>query len=131
MKIKGSEILASKSEHLLGVTIDSNLTFEEHINSLCKKANQKLHALSRVANYMSMEKRRILLNTFITSQFNYCPLVWMSCNRTLNHKINKIHQKAFRIVYKNEKSTSIFIHQRNIQYVANRGHHHYERNICF
>ena len=33
---------------LLGVTIDSNLTFENHINSICKKANQKLNALARM-----------------------------------------------------------------------------------
>ena len=33
---------------LLGVTIDSNLTFENHINSICKKANQKLNALTRI-----------------------------------------------------------------------------------
>ena len=59
MKIKNSEIASSNSEFLLGVTIDSKLTFEEHINTLCKKANQKLHALSRAANYMSIEKRRI------------------------------------------------------------------------
>ena len=33
---------------LLGVTIDSNLTFENHVNSICKKANQKLNALARI-----------------------------------------------------------------------------------
>ena len=33
---------------LLGVTFDSNLTFENHINSICKKANQKLNALARI-----------------------------------------------------------------------------------
>ena len=38
-------------EELLGVTIDSNLNFKEHILSLCKKANRKLHALSRVSKY--------------------------------------------------------------------------------
>ena len=33
---------------LLGITIDSNLTFENHVNSICKKANQKLNALARI-----------------------------------------------------------------------------------
>ena len=126
IKIKNSEIVASRSELLLGLTIDSNLTFEEHINTLCKKANQKLHALS-IANYMTLDKRRILLTTFITSQFNYCPLVWMSCSRALNHKINRVHERALRIVYNNYKSSflellqignSFTIHQRNIQYLA-------------
>ena len=37
---------SSNSEKLLGITIDSDSTFEEHINTLCRKASQKLHALS-------------------------------------------------------------------------------------
>ena len=67
------------------------------------------------------------MKTFVHSQFNYCPLVWMFHNRTLNHKINKLHERALRIVYKNDKSTfqellvkdeSVTIHQRNLQRLA-------------
>ena len=39
---------------LLGVTIDSNLTFENYINSICKKANKKLNALAKIASYMNI-----------------------------------------------------------------------------
>ena len=60
-------------EELLGVTIDSNLNFKENILSLCNKVNRKLHALSRVSKYMALDKRRILMKSFIISQFNYCP----------------------------------------------------------
>ena len=41
---------------LLGITIDSNLTFENHINSICKKASQKLNALARITPYMNIQK---------------------------------------------------------------------------
>ena len=44
--VKDHVIKSSGVEELLGVTIDSNLNFKEHILSLCKKANCKLHALS-------------------------------------------------------------------------------------
>ena len=56
-----SFIEGSSSEKFLGVTVDSNFTFENHINGLCKKGNQKLHALARCAKYMSTEKRRTVL----------------------------------------------------------------------
>ena len=72
-KIKGSAIKSSNSGKLLGVTIDSKLSFNDHIADLCRKTSQKLHALSSVASHMSFDKKRILLKTFITSQFNYCP----------------------------------------------------------
>ena len=46
------EIASSKKEKLLGISIDTTLSFEHHINSLCKKASQKLHALAIIAHYM-------------------------------------------------------------------------------
>ena len=49
-----------------------------------------------------LKKRRILMNAFITSQFSYRPLVWMFRSRTLNNRINKIHERALRLVYKND-----------------------------
>ena len=72
---------------------------KEHILSLCKKVNRKLHALSRVSKYRTLNKCRILMRSFIISQFNYCPLIWMIENRGLNDKINRIHERALRIVY--------------------------------
>ena len=41
------------------------------------KTNKKCSALSRVSKYMGINKRRILIESYIFSQFNYCPLVWM------------------------------------------------------
>ena len=72
---------------------------KEHILSLCKKVNRKLHALSRVSKYMTLNKCRILMRSFIISQFKYCPLIWMIENRGFNDKINRIHERALRIVY--------------------------------
>ena len=127
LKILGSTIESSPSEELLGITIDSELTFHKHITSLCSKANQKLSALARIAKYMTIDKRKILLNSFVTAQFNYCPLIWMCHSRTLNNKINRIQGRALRIVYHDYKSNfkelleryhSFTIHERNIQYLA-------------
>ena len=91
-------IRSSGVEEVLGVTIDNNLNFKEHILTLCKKANRKLHALSRISKHMTLNKRRILMKSFITSQFNYCPLIWMLHNRALNNKINHIHERALLTV---------------------------------
>ena len=48
-------IEATDSVDLLGTTIDNNLNFNEHINNLCKKGNQKLHALARISKYLNEE----------------------------------------------------------------------------
>ena len=53
-KIEEFSIKNSTKEKLLGVKFDSNLYFENHITSLCKKASQKLHALARISHYMDL-----------------------------------------------------------------------------
>ena len=112
---------------LLGVNIDNKLDFNYHVSTIYKKASLKLHALARVSHFISKEKLRILLKAFVESQFGYCPLIWMFHNRTLNNKINKLHERALRLVYNNSTSSfddllsmdnSFSIHHRNLQKLA-------------
>ena len=67
------QIENSKCEKLLGVNIDSKLSFEKHLN-ICGKARAKISALGRVAPFMNIEKRKMIMNAFFNSQFSYCPL---------------------------------------------------------
>ena len=73
--IDNSEIVSEDEQVLLGITIDSNLTFENHIRNVCKKASQKLNALARIAPYMNIQRRRTIMKSFVTSQFRCCPLI--------------------------------------------------------
>ena len=107
-------IKASSSKELLGIKIDSNHTFHDHIISL------------EYQSTWALNKKRILMKSYIFSQFNYCPLVWMCHSRSLNNKINWIQERALRIVYRDYKSSfkgllqkdqSVTIHQRNLQYL--------------
>ena len=75
----------SKEEKILGVIIDNRLIVSSHITELCKKASQKMLALSRISNQ---------LNDFE----NYCPLIWMLCSRTPNNIINRVHERALRVI---------------------------------
>ena len=117
----------SLTEKMLGIKIDNRLSFDPHVSNLCSKVSQKLHALSRVSQFMPLQRRKEVMNAFILSQFGYCPLVWMLHGRKLNHRINCLHERALRIVYKDGSSTfeellqkngSFKIHERNIQSLA-------------
>ena len=114
---------------MLGVTIDNKLNFKEHITKLCKKANEKLHAFARIAKYLDTEKLKIIMKPLLNPKLIivHCPLVWMFHNRELNNKINKLHERALRIAYKNSKLSfqellnldkSFTIHYRNLQKIA-------------
>ena len=125
--IDGETINCKKSVKLLGITIDNKLDFNDHVSMLCKKVSLKLHALARISNLLSVDKLRILMKSFIESQFAYCPLIWMFHSRTLNNRINRLHERALRLVYKDSKLSfealleqdfSFTIHHRNLQKLA-------------
>ena len=116
-----------QSKKLLGVTCDNKLKFEKHINTICQKANRKVNALARITPYMELKKRRILMNAFFHSQFNYCSLIWMFDSRNLSNKINRLHERCLRVIYTDKTSSfeqllendnSVSIHHRNIQTLA-------------
>ena len=76
---------------------------------------------------MFLEKPRIVMKTFVESQFNYSPLIWMLPSRSLKNKINRLYERALRIVYSDYKSSfktllekdgSYSNHHRNIQSLA-------------
>ena len=126
-KIGNDNIWESKEERLLGVTIDKRLKFDTHITGLCKMAHNKLSALIRYSGILSFEKRRTLMKSFVESQFSYSPLTWMFHDRNLEHKINRVHERALRCVYLDDispfeellkKDNSYSIHHRNIQTMA-------------
>ena len=121
------QITSSTAETLLGITIDLELNFENHLSAICNKVSKKINALRRIANYVPLEKRLIVIKTFIESQFSYCRLIWNFHSRTINNKINGLHGRALRIVYSDFKSSfegllmkdnSFSIHERNIQSLA-------------
>ena len=75
LKINSFVINESDTVELLGITIDNILTFNEHINNLCRNASYKLHALRRIRKYLSQDQAKLLYNPFINSQFNYAPVI--------------------------------------------------------
>ena len=84
---------------MLEVTINKKLNFEEHISELCEKASMQLNVISLLQRFMSKEQQEALINSFIFSNFNYCPLVWHFCSCRSSQKIEKIKVCCLRIIY--------------------------------
>ena len=96
IKLDGS-LIESDCEKMLVVKIDYKLNFDEYVKTLCSKANNKLRALARATPYMSVEKKKILMNSFFNAQFNYCPLIWMLHSRKNNNIIRNLHERCLRL----------------------------------
>ena len=92
-----------------------------------KKAGQKWHALARISTFLSLQQRKTIMNIFILSKFGYYPLIWMCHSRSLNSRINRIHEIALKIICNDnissfeqllEISGSVTIYVRNLQRLA-------------
>ena len=127
IKIGNNYVEESKKAKLLGINFDNNLKMHDHIKYICKQASNKLYALARISPFLDQHKRKILMKSFIVSQFNYCPIIWMYCQRKSNNLINRIHERALRIAYNDyfsdfnsllRKDNNVTIHQRNVQILS-------------
>ena len=98
VNIGTAQIENTQNEKLLGIIIDSKLNFDKHIQQICSRASAKLKALARIAPFMNITKRNILLNAFFNAQFSYCPLNWMFHGRKLNNKISRLHKRYLQTV---------------------------------
>ena len=121
------KIWESSVMKILGVRVDASLKFNVHVESIVKKAGKKLTILARMSKILGFQQMKLLIKSFFESQFAYCPLVWMLYNRSLNNKINKLHERSLRILYKDDCSTfeqllakdeSVTMHDRNVQKLA-------------
>ena len=65
IKIGSHEIANTKREKLLGVHLDSGLSFDYHISEICRKASRNVCVLARVTSCMSLSKKRSLLFTYL------------------------------------------------------------------
>ena len=51
--VNNTEMKNSRENKILEITIDNELKFKSHVKNLCKKASQKIWALSRLTNYLN------------------------------------------------------------------------------
>ena len=69
---------------------------------------------------MTKGKLRNIMNGFFSSQFAYCPLIWMFHNRTLNNRINKLQERALRLVHNDNTSSFYELLQKEMYRVKHR-----------
>ena len=93
-------------EHeVFGITIDTNLNFYSHLKYLCKKVANKLKEFTKTIPYLDNKQINLLHNSFFKGQLSYCPLIWTFRSRRSNNFINKLQERALRVVYNDYDSS--------------------------
>ena len=99
LTIDNQTIKSVPSVELLGIHLDDKLNFNLHISNICRSAANQLNALIRLKSYLSFNVKRVLINSYIISNFNYCPLVWMFSTAKSLNKIESIQKRPLQFLY--------------------------------
>ena len=103
LKIGGFDITSKESVELLGIEIDYKLI--SHIGTLCKSAAGQLNTINAYNKYINFEVKKALLESFVQSNFNYCPLVWMLTSPKSMRKIENIQERVLQLLFENHAET--------------------------
>ena len=90
---------------VLGVSLDNNLNFKIHISNICRMASRQITAFKRVAKHLNVSNRELTYKSFIASNFSYSPTTWIFCGKQNANKLNKLQERALRIVYQDFSSS--------------------------
>ena len=74
------------SEKLQGVTIDNTLSWDIQVENVFKKCNTYLLLLSRIKQFLSIDRRTLFYNAYILPHLDYCCVIWGICSRSLEEK---------------------------------------------
>ena len=127
IEINDTRIKAENFVKLLGMTIDDCLKFDKHVDILCRSASRQINVLHRFTGIFGFKQRESIHNTFILSNFNYCPIVWHFCSKASSRKMERIQERALRFLYNDkvssyecllEKCKSTTMHLRRIKIIA-------------
>ena len=82
----------------LGVHIDENLSWNTHIDCVCKKISSALGLIKRIRNFVPLHTLLNIFNGLVKPQFDYCSTVWGCCSNSLADKLQKLQNRAARIL---------------------------------
>ena len=108
VEIRIDDQIIKRGDHTksLGLNIDAQLSWGKHIEEICKKVSSAIGALKRVQPFISKETAIQIYNALIMPHFDYCSPVWDCLSGYLSDKLQKVQNRAARVITKSPFDTS-------------------------
>ena len=100
LRIGNASISFSKSARNLGVTITSDLSMDDHVNSICRSAYFELRRISTIRHLLTFEAAKTLVCSLVLSRLDYCNALLVDVPETLIDKLQKVQNSAARVIFK-------------------------------
>ena len=100
LKIGLNAIEQVKSHRVLGCLIDETMSFHPHIDSVLKTVSRNLYLMSRLWHYVSTEALLAFFHGHCMSHINYASTIWCNTDENYLNKLNRLHKRAIKIIYR-------------------------------
>ena len=107
LDVCGHEVVASVSAKNIGVTFDSHMALDIHVNKVCKSAYMHLHCIAKVKRYLDRHSLETFIHAFITSRLDSCNAIFMGLNQQLTRKLQRVQNAAARLLTNTRKRQHI------------------------
>ena len=101
--LNGTSIHLSSTVHNLSVTLDQNLSFQQHVSRTCQICYFELCRINSILHYLSQDALKTLISAFVMSRIYYCNSLLAGCPKQLIHKLQKVQNNAARLIYRTPK----------------------------
>ena len=112
IELNGSVLQQVQDVKLLGLELDEQLTFDLHIDSLCKKISKHIGILNRIKAYLPRTERILYYNSLVKPLILYCSVTWTGCCSHDNiSKVFKLQKRCARIIldaHQRRRSVDLF-----------------------
>ena len=82
----------------LGVVLDDNLAWHEQIYHICKRVGRSINCLKQARKFVPKNILLVIYSSLILPLFDYCDAVWANLNKGLSSKLQKLQNRAARII---------------------------------
>lgn len=104
--IDGEKINRVKEFNYLGCVVDEQMNFNANADKTCKKMAKKISFMGRIANKLDLQTKKILYRSIIEPHIVYCSTILYLSNETQLDRIQKLQNRALRIILKKNWRTS-------------------------
>ena len=105
LRLDATNIDQLSHHKLLGLIVDKDLSFEAHIDEICKKLSKRLGLLRHISPYLKQRHKLIFYIAAIKPVMLFLSPVWSSCNKELLERVLRMQKRAARIILDAERTT--------------------------
>ena len=98
IKVNGEALRKCDNVKFLGVIVDCQLSWKDHMEAVRRKCLGGLAQLHKVKDALPTRLRKLLYQSLILPHLDYCAVVWAECSKGDADKVQRLQNRGMRLI---------------------------------